>query len=125
MDFRLAAPLDATSLSSLLSSRNFLPRRASDFIKNPGNIVILAIDCAKLIGASLVDETGRLLGIYVIPSYRKQGIGTSLFRLSYLEAQKRGKTKFYAELDSNDLIAEKFLSSLGMKETKKTLEFLI
>ncbi|MDY5440632.1 MAG: GNAT family N-acetyltransferase [Candidatus Enteromonas sp.] len=125
MDFRFASPLDATALSDLVSSRFFSPKKASDIIKDPENIVVLAMDHGEVIGMGLLTRSGLLRGIYVKPPRRREGIGTSLFRLCYEEFAKGGKKNFVAEVGVKDKSAKAFLEALGMSVVKETLEFQI
>ena len=69
-------------------------------------------------------DSADLVGIFVLKSYRNQGVGTALHQRILTEAKQRGFEKLvYWDLESNDS-ARKFYESLGYHQTSNKRVFL-
>lgn len=81
----------------------------------------------------LVESPGVILAVLVRPSHRRQGVGSQLMKLAESRHTERGRSKivlggmnglpsFTPGIDSADITARLFLTKLGYRPARTTLE---
>ncbi|PMP75379.1 MAG: GNAT family N-acetyltransferase [Aciduliprofundum sp.] len=106
-----------------------IERNVNDYLKqsisSEDRVVLIAEDNGKIVGAILGEIRDRLFyeprreirvrDIYILPHYRKKGLGKLL--LEELEKRVKGKGVdiITVEFPNENLLAHKFYSALGMR----------
>ena len=106
--YRLATPEQA-AIAQELSRAHGLPDR--DLIADavgPESAWIVALDRGKVVGFANVtihrgEGQARLHHVFVLPHYRRWGIGTALIQQSVAFTRAQGLTRVLAEVDANNI----------------------
>lgn len=63
----------------------------------------------------------RMLWLFVLPPYRRKGIGVRLLRESVANARRLGKTEVWIGAWQSDLAAQRFLAQAGLVPTESLI----
>ncbi|MGB9728472.1 MAG: GNAT family N-acetyltransferase [Thermoprotei archaeon] len=114
---------------ALLKVRSDIRERAKTYItnaiKDKNSLVLIAEYDNKIIGVLKADIRERLFNdpaiegyiieFYIMPEYRKQGLGTELLQLAIEKLKQRGAQIIAAEFPSQNKIAVEFYAKQGFR----------
>lgn len=119
----LALGRKTKEFSALGKTRFYSKKEVNEFIKNPGNnILLVALQEYKLIGFTyskiITSEWCLLESIAIISSFKRKGIATLLFNKLHLIIKNRGIDIIEAYISPKNKNMRRFCKKFGFKEIR-------
>lgn len=119
-------PLEIAMYDQLVEGWSLLPDNATgigddresigNYLKRNRNCSIAAFHNDKLIGAILAGHDGRralLNHLFVVPDFRRQGVGRTLVTMSFDELKKQGVQRAAVFIHKTNPVAQAFWQNIG------------
>jgi len=69
-------------------------------------------------------KVGYIESLYVLPSYRRHGIGEQLFEMLEVWAKEKGATEMGSDAYATNTVSRKFHKALGFEESKPIVHYI-
>ncbi len=108
ISYRLATPEQAALVQEINRAHGLSDRDLIADTAGPDRALIVALDRGKVVGFAHMtllrgEGQARLHQVFVLPHYRRWGIGTALIRQSVTFARVQGLARLLAEVDANNV----------------------
>lgn len=110
---------------------SYSPSALKSFLADGANILLLAYDDERIVGAALAyemphPEDKKYLYLHELdthPDYRRQGVGKLLMQELIAVGRSRGLSEMWLEVDNDNLGAQKLYDSFDPSAVDKTITY--